>query len=117
MKKLLLTGLLAVSSLFAIEDGAYKCVALKFCDVNTQFCRKIPLNSALTIVFNVTNEGQKLTTPKDTLYYSVTYKNFDIYVNNKFKVFMPTHDVGNKIFINSVLKGTKQIVMACQKIQ
>ena len=116
MKKLILTGLLAVTSLFAIEDGAYKCISIKFCNKD-DICKKLDPHKAPTIVLTVTNNGKVVKDEKDEYKYSETYKTFDIFKNSKFTIAMPTNNVGKNIFNSGIIDNNSntKVYMACLK--
>lgn len=117
MKKLLLIGLVAVSSLFAIEDGNYKCVATKIC-AKDDMCKKLDINTAPTITLSITNNGRDLKDSDTNYKYFATYKDFDMFRNPVYTILMPTDDVNDSVF-NAGMQTKKtgmQVFMACIRI-
>ena len=116
MKKLILTTLVAASSLFAIEDGVYKCVATRTCNIKTDVCIKEDFKKPVFFVFKVVDNGRKLDTVDEHFKYVMTYKGFDTFESSKYSAYMPSDDVGNSLFSGSISDGNFQAIMACKKI-
>ena len=116
MKKLLLIGLVAASSLFAIEDGTYTCVATKMCNKDG-VCQKLVIKTAPTIMFSVTDNGRTLEDATSKYPYKISYEGFDVFSNSKYSIMMPSDDVGSELFDAGMIekKTGMQVYMSCLK--
>lgn len=115
MKKLTLLAISVISA-FAIQDGLYHCIADRVADINTGV--SVKLKEKVGIYFNVKQNGRVVTTEKDKLEYSYTYKNFDAFTQEgaKFTLLLPSNSV-EKYFGAGIVEGNREILMACKKLK
>jgi hypothetical protein len=99
MKKIfLILGILSVltSSLFALQDGKYKCALVMVKKISSNEKYKLSDKEIGENMFLFTLNGHIIKQSRDTFKYVISDENWDAFVNQNKKsmiLYIPTHDV------------------------
>jgi len=115
MKKVFLGLIIAITGLFAIQDGNYKCVSYKIVKKDTSY--KLPEKDMKIVLFKVTKSGREVSDGEKTFKYMYSYKNIDIFKNGDMLISLPTDDVKDGYFGAALMKNGENfaISLACKK--
>jgi hypothetical protein len=116
MKKLIVAGLLTLSSLFGVEDGIYKCITYSVVKGDIEY--KFPEDKIISASLKLKNG--KLYDHNIKYTYFATYKDFDIYTSKQrpnYLIILPGYNTGNKVFEGLISDKTKDysVKIICKK--
>ena len=124
MKRLvsILAGVvLSVSSLFALQDGTYRCVNYSVENLKTGITIKIPENEMKVVEFKVND--LTLNDGKDKWKYVFTKDNFDVFKivtkNSDILTLLPSNSVKNDEFFKGGIlmpSDNLEIILVCKRV-
>jgi hypothetical protein len=110
MKKLLLVLVMLTGSLFALENGTYKCFIWKVKGSDGMEYKLTKKEAAKSVSYFILKDRQ-IKDVGEVYEYFRTYKNVDIFVsknNNKHWTVVPTNNQGSNVFEIMVMNSGKK---------